>query len=436
MSDDPKHPLPPDAVPTDEPLTLAASINLRTLRALLTNRSFVALLLGQWASYTGDQFTLIAAIPVLDTLTGGNALVTAGVAIALALPQIIFGLVGGVLVDRLDRKVVMVGTDLIRGAAVVALVFVADVRFVWVFYVVGVIVGTSGTLFFPARAAALPAILPKRQLAAANALLEAGFVLALIFGSGVAGVLVDQFGSAFAFAFDASTYIFSGLLILTMHVPKVANAPTGQSAAAVWQELREGLVYIWDTRAMRYIMGLSVVVAAGLGAVIILVFEYLFKELGIDATGFGVVIATLGVGIIGGGVLIQRLSRFLSTNRLVAISLVINGLAVLGFIPNPPYQMVLLFAALIGFSVVVARAVLGTLTQAIPPDELRGRVQGAFNLVFSAPLALAIGLAGLALEAVQDPHLVFGGTGVLLLVTAFLSLVLLRGIDEMIYRVD
>ncbi len=221
-------------------------------------------------------------------------------------------------------------------------------------------------------------------MAAANALLEAGFVIALIFGSGIAGVLVDRYGSAAAFAFDAATYFLSGTLIARMVIPKVANAPTGRSARAVWDELRVGLVYIWNTRAMRAIMGLSVVVAAGLGAVIILVFEYIFKALGIDATGFGVVIAMLGLGIIVGGVLIQRLSRFLPTNRLVAISLLVNGVAVLVFIFGPVFNLVLLLAALIGFSVVVARAVLGTLTQAIPPEELRGRVQGALPWSFRA----------------------------------------------------
>ncbi len=421
------------APPEQEMLSVAASINARTLRELFTNRNFLALLLGQWTSYIGDQFTMIAAIPAIDRLTGGSTLTAAGVAVSLALPQIIFGLIGGVFVDRLDRRKVMVVTDFIRAFAVGSLIFVNSADMIWIFYVAAFLVGLCGTLFFPARAAALPAIVTRRQLGAANALLEAGFVIALIFGSGLAGVLVDRFGSAAAFAFDGFTYAVSGFLELTLQIPKVINAPTGRSARAVWDELRVGLMYIWNTRAMRAIMGLSVVVAAGLGAVIILVFEYIFKALGIDATGFGVVIATLGLGIIVGGVLIQRLSRFLPTNRLVAISLLVNGVAVLVFIFGPVFNLVLLLAALIGFSVVVARAVLGTLTQAIPPEELRGRVQGAFNLVFSAPLALAIGLAGFAVEAVSDTRIVFVVVGALLLLTAFLSLVLLRGIDEAIY---
>src|ERR1700674_5250983 len=72
----------------------------------------------------------------------------------------------------------------------------------------------------------------------------------------------------------------------------------------------------------------------------------------------------------------------------------------LGFVLHPAFGVVCIFTALIGFSMVVARAVLGTLTQAIPPEEYRGRVQAAFNLMSSVPLAIAVGVAGLLLQLV------------------------------------
>jgi len=114
------------------------------------------------------------------------------------------------------------------------------------------------------------------------------------------------------------------------------------------------------------------------------------------------------------------------------------------------------FTALIGFSVVVARAVLSTLVQAIPPEEYRGRVQGAFNLIFSAPLAIAVALAAFLIKLVTkemsfalkgfatplglkllnrttDDWIVFIGFGVALLLTALLAVNMLRGIDEAVY---
>ncbi len=247
-------------------------------------------------------------------------------------------------------------------------------------------------------------------------------------------------------------------MIFIMRIPpRAVLSSANNSARQVFTELADGLRYIWVTRSMRYIMGLSVMVAASIGAVLILALDYLTKDLKVGAGLYGLVIAILGIGIVIGGVLIRQLSRFLPTNRLVGAAMALNGLAVLGFIFKPMFAVVCIFTALIGFSVVVARAVLSTLVQAIPPEEYRGRVQGAFNLIFSAPLAIAIGLAALLLQFVSpqlsfapmgnlhfpvgivltnqaaNEWIVFAGFGVTLLLTAGLAVNMLRGIDEAVY---
>ncbi len=446
---------------TEQALTMAASLDAATLRSLFRNRNFVPLWIGQLISYIGDQFTLIAALAVIGPLSGGNALATGLLAISLAAPQILFGLIGGVLVDKQDRKVTMIASDIVRGLAMFSLLLVnRDPSRLWIFFPAIFVIGVAQTLFYPARASALPAIVRKRDLAGANALLEAGFVVALIFGAGGAGILIDRFGEDLAFAFNGSAYFFSALMIFLMTIPRHRAAAIQSEKAAisqVWAELRGGLAYIWNTRSMRYIMGLSIMVASGLGAVIIMVLDYLNKTLNIGAGGFGAVIGILGVGIVIGGILIQRLSKFLPTNRLVALAMALDGIAVGAFIFHPPFGLVLVFTAMIGFSVIIARAVLGTLTQAIPPEEYRGRVQGAFNLIFSAPLTLAIGVAGLLLQVVgrkysyalvglptlpgsiapvntiSNQEIVFAIFAVGLLLTAWLASNMLRGIDEAIY---
>ncbi len=417
-------------------LSVAASLNAKTLKELLRNRNFVPLWIGQLVSYLGDQFMLIAVLAVINQLTGGGNVYIVLLAVSLAAPQILFGLIGGVLVDKLDRKWTMIITDMVRAIAMFSMLLVAgDPARIWVFYPAIFAIGTSQMLFYPARASAMPALVSKRNLGAANALLEAGFVVALIFGSGAAGLLVERLGEDFAFTFNGFAFLFSALMILIIRVPPRQvhqSKGKGSSYRRVLRELREGLVYIWQTRSMRYIMGLSVIVAAGLGAVIALVLEYLTNELKVGAQGFGIVIGILGVGIVIGGILIQRLSKFLPTNRLVALAIFLQGVAVGAFVFHPPFGAVLFLTALIGFSLIVARAVLSTLTQAIPPEEYRGRVQSAYNLIFSAPLTLAIGVATL-LVSISSRELVMGSFGIGLMLTAYLSVRLLRGVDEAIY---
>ncbi len=420
-----------------EALTVAATLNGATIRELFRNRNFVPLWMGQAVSYIGDLFTLSAALAVISSLGGTNSgLLEGGVALSNAAPTILLGLIGGVLVDRLDRKIVMIVCDLARSAALFTLLLIGDQPSrLWLFFVALATTGAAGTLFYPARASTLPSIVPKRQLAAANALLEAGFVLALVFGSLMATVLIQSFGAAWAFAFNGVAYLFSALMIGIMRIPQRApQTDIARATASVRREMLDGLRYIWHTRSLRYIMGLSVSVAISLGAVLILALNYLQNTLKVPPSAYGLVIAILGLGIVLGGVLIQQLSRYLTTNRLVGAAMAIDGLALLSFIGQPTFIVVCVLTALIGFSVVVARAVLGTLVQAIPPEEFRGRVQSAFNLIFSAPLAVSVALAALLSQIFVDrPWIVFAGFGTALLLTAWLAVTLLRGIDEAVY---
>ena len=439
----PNFDLPPDpdsdlsGLDQPEAMTVAASLSGSTIRELLGNRNFVPLWLGQMVSYIGDQFTLVAALAVVGRLGGTSVgLIEGGIALANAAPSIVLGLIGGVLVDRLDRKLVMISTDVMRGLALLLLILVGDDSSrLWLFFITLAITGTAGTLFYPARASTLPSIVSKRQLGAANALIESGFVIALVLGSLLASVLIKTFGAGWAFAFNGGAYLFSALMIALMRIPtRVLQEEITQSAMQVRRELRDGLVYIWTTRSMRYIMGLSVMVAVSIGAVLILAVNYLQVTLKVDESAYGLVIAILGLGIVIGGVLIRQLSQYLPTNRLVGAAMAFNGFAVLTFILQPTFAVVCLLTALIGFSVVVARAVLGTLVQAIPPEEYRGRVQAAFNLVFSAPLAVSIGIAAVLSQIfAAQPWVVFAGFGAALLLTAWLAVTLLRGIDEAVY---
>jgi len=428
------------------------------MRTLLANRNFVPLWLGQMMAYLGDQFTLVAVLAVVNQIGGSNSkILIAGLALCQAAPSIVLGLIGGVLVDRLDRKLVMITTDLLRALALFSLLLVSnDPSRLWLFFVALIVVGSASTLFYPARASALPAIVPKRNLAGANALLEAGFVIALVFGSLAAGLLVQTFGPDLAFGFNGAAYIFSALMITILRIPRRAVTRESHSAGQVWQELRDGLVYIWHTRSMRYIIGMSIMVSGSIGAVLILSLDYLTTTLHVGSGQYGLVIAILGIGIVIGGILIQRLSKYLPTNRLVALAIALNGLAMLGFVLQPAFAIVCGFTALIGFSMVVARAVLSTLVQAIPPEEYRGRVQSAFNLMSSVPLAAMLGLAALLVQLVtrsvqfnqvglpglpsyfllyetSSQWIVFAGFGIALLLTAWLAVNMLKGIDEAIF---
>src|SRR5512142_1942752 len=103
------------------------------------------------------------------------------------------------------------------------------------------------------------------MLAGSNALLEAGFVIALVFGALMAGLLVQRFGPNLAFTFNGLAYLSSAVMITLLRIPPHTVQPnTDHSAREVWHELLEGLRYIWRTRSMRYIMAMSVMISASI----------------------------------------------------------------------------------------------------------------------------------------------------------------------------
>src|SRR5260221_1113407 len=189
---------------------------------------------------------------------------------------------------------------MIRGGGILCLLLVNnDPSGLWIFFVVLAITGAASTLFYPARASALPAIAPRKTLAGANALLEAGFVIALVFGALLAGILVEHLGPNLAFGFNGLAYFFSAFMITLLRIPKhKGDVMAHTTAGEVWHQLREGLRYIWRTRSMRYIMGMSVMVSGSIGAVLLLSLEYLTKELHVGPSQYGTVIAILAVGIV------------------------------------------------------------------------------------------------------------------------------------------
>src|SRR5215203_5208227 len=130
------------------------------LKDLLKNRNFRFLWLGQIISDFGDSLTMLALLILVNQLTGSAAAI-ATMFVVLLIPHVTVGLVAGVYVDRLDRKMIMVVSDLLRGALVLGFVGVTllgSAEYLWIMYVIGFMQATVGTLFTPARSALIPNI--------------------------------------------------------------------------------------------------------------------------------------------------------------------------------------------------------------------------------------------------------------------------------------
>ena len=358
------------------------------------NRNFFALWMGQLLSQIGDSFVLVAILFVINSLTG-SPLALGVLAVVATLPQLFLGLIGGVFVDRLDRKLVMIVSDIVRGLAVLALLLVQRADQLYILYLVSFVMATVGVFFNPARNAIIPGIVSCEGLLTANALMQANQIISVILGASIAGLVVGWLGPASAFIFDSCTFAFSAAAIATMNIPPV-NCNSGKtSGRVIWNQMVEGLLYIRHSSPLLHAIITTAVATFGFGAIMVLGIIYLDEILGMGAEGFGFLYAFQGLGVVIGGALIGRLASQARTNRVVGGCMVILGLSIIAFAVAPSYPLVLVAVAIIGLSIVAARAALVTLTQSLVPNEKLGRVESAVTMVIGASTSASMALSGL-----------------------------------------
>ncbi|MBC8264221.1 MAG: MFS transporter [Anaerolineales bacterium] len=360
----------------------------------LRNRNFCALWAGQLISQIGDNFLIVTILFVISSLTD-SPLAIGIMALVATLPQLFLGLIGGVFVDRLDRKVVMIVSDILRGLAVLALLFVQRADQLYILYIVSFVMVTVGLFSNPARNAVIPNIVSGEILLTANALMQAGQIISVILGASIAGLIVGWLGLTFAIVFDSFSFAVSAVAVATMTIPPLNPKPSKARSRVIWNQLVEGLLFIRHSSPLLHVMTTTAVATLGFGAIMVLGIIYLKQVLGIGPEGFGFLYAFQGLGVVIGGAIISRFASNSHSNRVVGVCMAVLGLAIIAFAVAPSYPLVLVAVAIIGLSIVAARAALATLTQRLVPDEKRGRVASAVTMVIGASTSASMALSGL-----------------------------------------
>lgn len=404
----------------------------QALRALFRNRDFKLLWAGQLLSQVGDQCLLIAAITLISNLSA-SPLAMLIPAISIAIPQIVFGLVGGVMADRWDRRLVMIWSDVLRGLIVLCILLVNSVQQLWILYLAAAGLALAGVFFYPARNAVIPNMVPCDLLLAANGLIQGSYIIALILGPIIAGAAVELWMPS-AIIFDSATFLVSAMVIAVMNIPKTVSEPSRAAAdSSVWEEMKAGLNFIHHNRALRQVLVITATATLGIGAIVLLAIPHLKEQLEASGLQYGIAMSMLGLGSILGGLMVSRLSKRLSTSTIVGGMLILAGAAIVAFAFAPNYAVVLVSIAVIGMCVVMARGALDTISQALSPDAVRGRVQSAVNMLVVAAIAVAEGFSAL-LGSLIGVQIVFVAAGVVTALTGIAAIFVLRGASRLVSR--
>ncbi|QKW22247.1 MFS transporter [Kitasatospora sp. NA04385] len=364
---------PPRPAPTGlRRLTRGAFADLTPLRQ---SPDYRRLWFGQTVSSIGQQMTALAVGIQVFHLTGSTFL-TGLVGICSLVPLVVFGLYGGAIADRVDRRLLgLIGSGgLAAVSALLAAQALLDLRSVVLLYAAVALQGGFFAVSSPARSSMIPRLVPQEQLPAANALNTIGMNLGQTVGPLLGGVAVATYGTQSAYLVD--TAAFAATLYAMWRLPSMRPQSTTGKRATVLDGLR----------FLRGQPNLRTSFAADLAAMIFGLPRALFPAIALsfyggDAGTVGLLAAAPAVGALAGGLFSGWIGRIHRHGVAVLASVAAWGLAIaaFGLVRNLPLGLLLLAAA--GCADTVSMIFRNTMMQVAAPDEMRGRLQGVFIVV-------------------------------------------------------
>ncbi|TWP51640.1 MFS transporter [Lentzea tibetensis] len=350
-------------------------------------RDFTRLWWANAISNTGDGLILAAGPLLLASLTNDPTLV-AGAVFVQRLPWLLFGLVSGALVDRLDRRLLVVVVNVLRGLVVAALTvaIATGTASIPVVYAALFVLGLGETFADNAAGTMVPSVVEPDQLPRAMARLQ----YVQVIGNGLVappiGAALFVVAAALPYGIDAASFVLAALLISFVRVERPRATET--SRRRLRTEIAEGLRWLWAHHVVRLLaLSLCLMNITLMGALSIYVL-YAEQRLGVTGTGYGLLLTAMALGGIPGTVLAPRLIERFGPAVLLRIGLVIETGTHLSLALTRSPWVAGATMALFGVHAAVFTVITASLRHRAVPDELRGRVGSAFMLLVIGGVSL------------------------------------------------
>jgi MFS family permease len=385
------------------------------MRALLRDRSYRLLLVGQTLSAFGDYAMFLALAIWVKVLTGSNA--KAGLAI---LPFVLPSLVGpalGVFVDRFPRRRVMIATDLAAALALIPLLFVHDARDIWVIYVVSFLLGLATVVYEAARAGLLVSMLTEDDLGDANGLLQSTGQGMRLLAPLAGAALFSAFGGRAVAGLDAATFVVSALFLLAVNAPAIER----QGEHGFWPELRAGVRHIAHTADLRRLTIATALVTLAAGVMEVAIFALIDQGLHRPPEFLGILSTAQGVGAVIGGVVVGATMRKIGEFSTITWALVAIALGV-GMLAWAVLPVVMISAVAVGIAVSFFNVAFVTLIQRRTDVSMQGRVMSAVEAVFTVPYAASIAAGAVLISVVSFRTIYLAQAVMFLSIAGYLTL--------------
>ncbi len=380
---------------------------------VLRHKDYRSLLIATSISSLGARFQFFAVLWWVWELTGDGVYLGL-VSLVRFVPVLIFGLFGGVIADRFDRRTTLIVSQVLlmsTSTSLAALAWTDHVTLLAI-YALSATAALIDCVAQPARSALIPALVPKGEMADAMSVNIMVGQTASIAGPALAGFVIALFGTATAFTIDAAGFVIAIGFLLTI----TTRTAVVRTVGSTWSAALEGLAFLRRSPILLSVMSVDFL-ATFFGATNALLPVFAVSRLGLGADGLGILNSSIAVGALLGSIVVSALPSFDRPGRGVLIAVGIFGLAIIGFGLSTTLILAVLFLAISGAADAVSMALRHTVRNLVTPDALRGRISAAHSTFASGGPQIGDARAGAMASLLgAGPALVIGGIGVIVTV--------------------
>lgn len=362
------------------------------------NRDFLLLWSGQAVSTLGTSVSALA-LPLLALALTHSPTQAGFIAAAQAVPYLVLSLPAGALIDRWDRRAVMIRCDLARWLAYGSVPLAAALGRLTVaqLYGVALVSGTAFVFFNIAEVAALPRVVPAAQLPRANALNESALSGATLLGPALSGAIISLArttiaGAALAYLLDSLSYLASVASLGFIRTPFQMDRPA-VADQSLRRDIAAGLHFLWADQRLRIVALLAASIGVLSSPTDLAIIVLAQQRLHADARAIGLIVSLGSVGGLLGSVIVPWVTARLRFGRIMVGTVAIEALAVALLAAATVPAMLVVGLAVVAVAIPIANVTQMSYRLALTPDALQGRVNSVFRLLFfgGQPLGLALG---------------------------------------------
>lgn len=357
----------------------------------LWTRSFLILWQSQLVSTVGDAVYSIALGFWVLQVTGSTALMGALMA-ASTLPGILISPFAGVLIDRSNKKLLMIAMDIIRGAAVIVLSAAAYTGLIqiWMVFAAGILLSAGGAVFSPGVSSSIPDLVPASKVTNANSTFAIVSTGANLIGNAAGGFLFQVLGAPLLFLINGVSFLISGASLPFIKIPNVKHDEKPQ----FFKDMVDGFRFMWRQRGLRIILFIAALTNFFSFIAITLLLPFCQYDPSLGSGKYGILMACFMGGSVVGFMALSMLSiKSKDKMRLFIIASIISNILLIAALNQPYFFLMAFLLVLAGTGNAIVNVLLISTVQSSTPQDMRGKVMSFMTTSTGGltPIAMALG---------------------------------------------